>query len=84
MRNNLNNKYFLVKAPCEEILQCTVGNKFAYFITENHELLHADFDVPQDIQYIEINAAVFKPLAGKTIVKVANGYNFYLALERNL
>lgn len=64
--------------------QCTVGNKFAYFISQDYQLFYADFDVPQDQQYLEIKASIFKPLAGKNIVKVANGYNFYLALERDL
>ena len=70
--------------PCEFVKQCTVGNKFAYFTTQKYELLSADFDFLDDNDCIEVKANVFKPLEGKTIVKVSNGYNFYLALERNL
>ena len=37
-----------------------------------------------DINSNIIRARLFQPLKGKAIVKITNGYNFYIALERNL
>lgn len=31
-----------------------------------------------------VRARIFEPLRNKAIVKITNGYNYYIALERNL
>ena len=66
------------------MIEATVGSRFAYFISEKNDLLEADLEEKPDQTNLIIVAKHFEPLKGKTIAKIANGYNYFIALERKM
>ena len=78
----LKNTEHIVCVPCRDVIDCTVGHKSAFFISDTYECYGVDFD-PNAEEEIFFYAEIFVGLAGKTICKVVNGYNFFVALERN-